>query len=128
MPVRCPNSDQIGLLSAVEHRAREIVDPRSPAAREAAAEKTQPRLPPQLEAQVVNDFLRKRYDKWTEEPIPALGNQTPRESIRTAKGRLAVVDLLKSYEQHEARRGREHGTGPFDFGFLWERLGLEREI
>ena len=38
-----------------------------------------------------------------------------------------MIDLLKDFEVHEARKARGGGGEPFDFGFLWERLGLEKE-
>lgn len=112
----------------LEHRTREVVDPRFTKARETDPTRRRERLPPQLESELVHQFLRKHYENWAEEPIPALGNRTPRESVRTAKGRQAVADLLKSYEQKEARRARQDGTPVFEFGFLWERLGLKRDV
>jgi hypothetical protein len=111
---------------ALVHRGREHVDPRSPKAREGAAPAPEARLPPEVEARVVHEFMRRHYESWTEQPIPALGHKTPREAIRTPEGRQAVVDLLKSFEQLEARKARGTGGPPFDFGFLWERLGIAR--
>ena len=112
---------------ALARRGRELVDPRSPKAQQAAASAPQERLPPELEARLVHEFFRKHYENWTEEPIPALGQKSPREAMRTPQGRQAVIDLLKSYEQHEAREARRKGVPAFDYGFLWERLGIERE-
>jgi len=48
--------------------------------------------------------------------------------IRTAKGHQAVIELLESYENLEARRTRDQGGQLFDFGFLWEQLGLPRRL
>jgi len=45
----------------------------------------------------------------------------------TKKGRQAVIELLKDFEIHEARKASREGGEPFDFGFLWKRLGLEKE-
>lgn len=59
---------------------------------------------------------------------PALGDETPRQAIRSAKGRQAVIELLESYEHLEAHRARDQGGQPFDFGFLWEQLGLPRNL
>jgi len=66
------------------------------------------------------------YRNWADEPIPLLGGRTPRESARTAAGREAVLRLLKEYESAEERRARGEGRGVVDFGFLWERVGIER--
>jgi hypothetical protein len=109
---------------ALEHLTREVVDPTSPKARAAAAAQPRERMPPKLEAELIAQALHRHYANWTEEPIPALGCRTPRACLDSDEGRDAVVNLLKSYEQHEARRAREQETEPFDFSFLWERLGL----
>jgi len=36
-------------------------------------------------------------------------------------------ELIKDFEIHEARKMSRVGGEPFDFGFLWKRLGLEKE-
>ncbi|AMV70932.1 hypothetical protein JCM30471_27510 [Desulfuromonas carbonis] len=113
--------------NALRHQSREVVDPRSPKAMAAASERPQPQIPPEAMTAMVHDYLRKFYANWTEEKIPALGDKTPRQAIRSAKGRQAVIELLKSYELQEARRVRDQRGEPFDFGFLWERLGLKRD-
>lgn len=67
------------------------------------------------------------YQNWADEPVPALGDVTPREAARTPDGRERVARLLKDYEVAEARRARSENRGPTDLGFLWARVGLERE-
>jgi hypothetical protein len=112
---------------ALRHQSREVVDPRSPKAMAAAAEVPPPQIPSETMTAMMHDYMRQFYANWTEEKIPALGDKTPRQAIRSAKGRQAVIELLKSYELHEAHRVRDQGGEAFDFGFLWERLGLERD-
>jgi hypothetical protein len=94
----------------------------------AASTRPQPQIPPEAMTAMVHDYMRQFYANWTEEKIPVLGDKTPRQSIRTAKGRQAVIELLKSYELQEARKVLDQGGEPFDFGFLWERLGLQRDV
>jgi hypothetical protein len=77
---------------------------------------------------IVHDYLRKQYANWVDGKIPALGDKTPLQAIRSAKGRQAVIELLESYEHLEARRARDQDGQPFDFGFLWEQLGLQRNL
>jgi hypothetical protein len=113
---------------ALRHQIREVVDPRSPKAMAAASTRPQPQIPPEAMTAMVHDYMRQFYANWTEEKIPVLGDKTPRQSIRTAKGRQAVIELLKSYELQEARKVLDQGGEPFDFGFLWERLGLQRDV
>lgn len=110
----------------LRHQSRELVDPRSPKALASAAPTAPPDIPPEVMTTIVHDYLRKHYANWVDEKIPALGNKTPRQAVRSAKGRQAVIELLESYEHLEARRTRDEGGQPFDFGFLWEQLSLQR--
>ena len=57
-------------------------------------------------------------------PIPALGGKSPRAAVRTAAGWKKVVEWLKYLENGSAR----HDDGPiaeYDFGWMWEELGLQ---
>jgi hypothetical protein len=110
------------------HQIREVVDPRSAKAMASVSERPQPQIPPEVMTAMLHDYMRKYYANWTEEKIPVLGDKTPRQAIRTAKGGKEVIELLKSYELQESRRVRDQGGEPFDFGFLWERLGLKRDV
>lgn len=112
--------------NVVSYQIREMVDPRSEKALESAPASPQADIPPEIASQLIHDYLSKFYANWTEEIIPTLGNKTPRQAIKTEKGRQAVTELLKSYEHSEARRVKDQGGEPFDFGFLWERLGIIR--
>ncbi|HTQ78679.1 MAG TPA: SEC-C metal-binding domain-containing protein, partial [Thermoanaerobaculia bacterium] len=102
------------------YRTREIVDPTSALLQQrppSTANQPAPiPLPPEIH--------RELYRQWPEQPIPALGNLTPREAIRTRSGRQQVVELLKDYEIHEQRSAREQGLEPASFRFLWDELGL----
>lgn len=110
-------------------KSREIVDPTSPEVQEDARQRKSngPEIPPEEQAQFVREYLQKHYDGWADHPLPALDGKTPRQTVRTKKGRQAVVELLKEFELHEARKAREQGGDPFDFTFLWRRLKLEGE-
>ncbi len=82
---------------------------------------------PQLSPEVLQQIHEHIYRKWADEPIPALGDRTPREALRTDEGREQVVRLLKQYEAGESRRAREEQREPVDFAFLWRQVGLERD-
>ena len=49
-----------------------------------------PVVPPELVAQLEEQMLR----SWLDESIPALGGLSPREAVKTAEGRQAVLDLI----------------------------------
>lgn len=114
--------------AAVAYKIREVVDPRSQKAREAVKPAQPSDIPVEVQRQLIHDYLRKHYQSWPTIPLPALGGKTPLQAIKSKKGREGVVELLKSIEQGEQRRMVETGAEPFDIGFLWERLGLKREI
>ncbi|MFQ5528506.1 MAG: SEC-C metal-binding domain-containing protein [Thermoanaerobaculia bacterium] len=110
--------------SHVEFVVREMTDPM-------AALKNMPPTeapaPPEVEipAELRQEIQRNAYRDWADVPIPALGNITPREAVKTERGRRKVERLLRSYETSEARASRRTGEEPMDFGFLWEEIGLD---
>ena len=60
-----------------------------------------------------------------DEPIPALGNKSPRAAVRTAKGRARVVDWLKTIENHTAESASHNDEmAIYDFSWLWAELGV----
>ena len=52
---------------------------------------------------IIHDGLDRHYRDLLDQPIPALGNKSPRAAVRTAKGRAKVVDWLKTLENHTAK-------------------------
>lgn len=43
--------------------------------------------------------MHRYYDEWVNEPIPALGNRTPLQAIKTKAGREAVEALVTQIER-----------------------------
>ena len=113
--------------AALKFRVREVVDPRSPKAMESADRSRGGKAPVQIPAGALREVMAHLYGNWADIPIPALGKKTPRQAVGSDEGRRAVIDLLRSYEHAEQRRVRDQGGEPFDFGFLWEQLGLDRD-
>jgi SEC-C motif/Antitoxin Xre/MbcA/ParS C-terminal toxin-binding domain len=111
--------------AAVRFVAREIVDPLAAIGRRPAREGD---LLPESEVPIE---VRRRlhhhvYRAWADDPIPALGDQTPRQAMRTEAGRRKVERLLRHYEADELRQAQRSGAEPMRFDFLWEAVGLER--
>ncbi|WP_298273242.1 hypothetical protein [Geobacter sp.] len=79
-----------------------------------------------MQRQIIHQHLAKHYETWLEIPLPALGGKSPLEAAADKRLRPAVIELLKSIDQLEARRIDQTGGEPFDVTFLWERLGLKR--
>ena len=59
--------------------------------------------------------------------LPALGNQTPRKAVMTAKGRKKVIAWLKMLENQSAQPRFEDPMGAYDFTWLWRELGVGDE-
>lgn len=82
-------------------------------------------LPPEIEREVVSKALDDHYRRVLDEPIPALGNRTPRAAVKTAKGRDKAVAWLKLLENGGARHDAGDPMGAYDFGWMWRELGVE---
>jgi len=52
-----------------------------------------PGIDPETVAAAIEQAIRRAYANWADEPIPALGNKTPRETIKTPSGLERVKGL-----------------------------------
>jgi hypothetical protein len=119
---------------ALEKIARELSDP-AHIMKTSARRQRRPEPPPSpldgMSPEDAADFNQQIHEQiyrnWHDEPIPALGNKTPKQAMRSKAGRLDVVELLKSYETQDRRRAEGEGRPPIDYRFLWKKVGLSRE-
>ena len=87
-----------------------------------------PAPPPRLNLSVeerrtiIHDGLDRHYRDLLDQPIPVLGNKSPRAAVKTPKGRAKVVDWLKTLETHTANSDDEMAT--YNFSWLWMELGV----
>lgn len=79
----------------------------------------EPALDPNVKRRIEQQFLEQYYANWLDEPVPALGDLTPRQAARREPGRERLVLLSKDMERMQAVH--DH---PFDFGRLRIELGL----
>jgi hypothetical protein len=70
---------------------------------------------------IVHDHLEGHYRRVLDEPVPALGGETPRAAVKTASGRLKVAEWLKLIENKTAMSGE---MASYDFSWLWAELGI----
>ena len=105
----------------IRYRGREHADPLPDKAALALPDSAPESFSP-VPAQLVLDLKQHHYADWPDQPLPALNGQTPREAVRTAKGRTAVDDLLKDMENEE--RQSQPGAA-FDFSEIRRTLGLK---
>ncbi len=90
------------------------------------AEKEEPEIPPEVQAELLGRFYADHYRKWLDQPVPALGNRTPRHAAKLKTVRPKLIALLKDFESHSERQ-RRSGQTAYDFGWMWKELGLSRE-
>jgi hypothetical protein len=83
-------------------------------------------IPIEEQRKMLGEFYEQHYRKWLDEPVPALGNRTPRHAAGLKTMRPKVVALLKDFEGHSERQSRS-GEIAYDFGWMWAELGLNRE-
>ena len=115
--------DAAGAL--LRHRAREHADPLAAWKAQGdmpSAETQSSPLPAEEMARLLREAKARHYANWPDVPVPALGGISPREAIRTRRGRRQVEELLASYEAFEARLPADE---QFDFSILRRELGLD---
>jgi hypothetical protein len=105
----------------VRHQSREHADPASEAVRASVPERGAPvEPPPELLAQV-REMLEKHVHGWVDAELPALGGRTPRQAVKTAKGRKEVELLVRDMEHGQAR---QPAWQRIDLGWVRRELGL----
>ena len=91
------------------------------------AEKSKPLssgLSPDEERTVIHESLDRHYMNLLDEPVPVLGNITPFKAAKTAKGREKLVAWLKYLENGAAKHGTGGPMEGYDFGWIWDKLGI----
>ncbi len=117
------------LGSAARYRATEIQtveaaleEARSrPGDREAEERDAELAESPEVVA-LMNEHLSRHYERWVNERIPALGERTPMNAIKTREGREAVAALVAQIERDGSRM--KPPLDPAIVRRLRERLGL----
>jgi hypothetical protein len=83
-------------------------------------------LDPGALADAIAGVVKRSYEHWADEPIPALNDQTPRQAIGSVTGLERVKGLLRSYQDGEVRMAAQQGRPEISYQFLWDELGLQR--
>ena len=73
------------------------------------------------EAALIRAEKAKHYADWRRTPLPFLGGRTPRQAVRSQRGRERVALLLKQLERDESNEPEETR---FDFAVLRRELGI----
>lgn len=79
-------------------------------------------IPEEEQRAITLEFMDRHYREVLDQPVPALGNETPRAAVKTDSGRLKVADWLKLMENQTAKS--DGAMGSYNFGWLWTELGI----
>jgi hypothetical protein len=101
--------------------------PSSRASTRARTPKPAPALDPAAMAEALNRVKEVHYRRTLDEPVPMLGNRTPRECARSKQGRKKLANWIKEIENGELRQAGATGVAPYDVSWLWRELGVDDE-
>jgi hypothetical protein len=101
-----------------ELKSRAAAEPRS------ARRPDQEEIPKEIRDQAIGRFMEEHYRTWPDVKLPALDGKTPRDAVRTEKGRKQVIAVLKSIENGEGRK-KQAGEPFYDVARLRAELGLD---
>jgi hypothetical protein len=74
---------------------------------------------------IIHETMDRHYRDTLDQPVPALGNKSPRAAVKTASGRAKVADWLKMMENRTARAGESNDTmATYSFDWMWRELGI----
>ena len=113
--------------SAVAHLTRKLADPRNMAADDddGSSSGVSDGSPEQT-TRLFEQVMRCPYANWVDEPIPILGDLTPRQAMKTPAGLERVKGLIREYEDNETRKAQADGRGEVSCHFLWISFGITR--
>lgn len=83
-------------------------------------------IPPEVQTELVHAMLDKQYRALLDQPVPILGDVSPRAAAGSVKGREKVVAWLKHLENQSSHAGdRSDPMATYDFTWLWRELSVE---
>jgi hypothetical protein len=81
-------------------------------------------LPPDEERRLIHAQLDMHYRQRLDEPIPMLGDISPRRAAKTAKGRAKIASWLKFLENRAAQQEPGDPMADYDLTWIWQELGV----
>jgi hypothetical protein len=84
-------------------------------------------IPPEMQTKLVHAMLDRQYGALLNEPVPMLGNMSPRAAARSAQGRQNLAAWLK-YIENRSRNALDpnDSMATYDFTWLWRELKVEQ--
>ena len=87
-----------------------------------APPKEREEIPPEVEAELLSKFMQEHLATWLDMELPLLGGQTPRQAVRSQRGREQVLAMLRDQEHIYAGRP---GADRVDWTAPYRELGLD---
>jgi hypothetical protein len=82
-------------------------------------------LSEQEQSAIIHETMDRHYRDTLDQPVPALGNKSPRAAVKTANGRAKVADWLKMMENRTAKAGEPNSAmATYSFDWMWTELGI----
>jgi len=104
---------------------------REPASKQVSSGARGPETSPAMDAasmtEAMNRIKEAHYRRTLDEPVPMLGNRTPRECARSKQGRKRLANWIKEIENGELRQAAGTEVAPYDVTWMWRELGVEDE-
>jgi hypothetical protein len=92
--------------------------------RDYGSNSTIPELTPEEERSIIHDVMNRHYRAQLDQPIPALGNISPRKAAKSKTGQEKLVAWLKQLENQNAGHDTEDPMGSYDVAWIWEELDV----
>jgi hypothetical protein len=116
-----PLLDSLVRAPLVEHQTLEQAFAEQ---REHGSNSTAPDLTVDEQNRILHDAMNRHYRAQLDQPIPALGNISPRKAARSKKGRDKLVAWLKLLENQSAKHEPDDPMASYDFTWMWEELNV----
>lgn len=82
-------------------------------------------LSEQERSAIIHETMDRHYREALKQPVPMLGNKSPRAAVKTASGRAKVADWLKMMENQTAKAGEsDSAMASYRFDWMWTELGI----
>jgi len=73
---------------------------------------------------IVHEAMDRHYHAQLDQPVPALGNISPRKAAKSEEGRDKLVTWLKLLENQTAKHAPDDPMSSYDVTWMWNELGI----
>ncbi|HUU28485.1 MAG TPA: hypothetical protein VM123_11795 [archaeon] len=92
-----------------------------------SSQKKAEEIPQEIKIQILDKFYRQNYEKFLNEPVPALSYKTPLLAAKDKRMKLALIELMKGHLNHIEKLNKKEGTN-IQIDWVLDRLGLKGKI